>query len=54
MKLLIAGGAVALFVVVRTSRWRQRLAGHSLTGKVAAIALAVGWVAAVIGVLLFL
>ena len=54
MKLLIAGSAVALFIVVRTSRWRQRLAGRSITAKVMAIALALGWVAAVLAVLFVL
>ena len=50
MKLLIAAGLV-LLLVVRTSRWRRRLSSLPLTGKILAITVAVGWIAAMVAVL---
>jgi hypothetical protein len=50
MKFAIVG-AVVLLMVTRTARWRSRLSTKPLIAKIAAIVLAVGWVAAVFAVL---
>ena len=46
-------GAVVMLVITRNVSWRRWFGAKPLTAKIAAIAFAVGWVAAV-GALLFL